>query len=101
MVEGNEILMVGFFENLATDPGFDLSEGSNQWAGEDTTSEGNVRYLGPLGSALNNVLHLANKLNPSRIFTINQGMITCLLLSYPPQRQMVLAALASLSLMNI
>ena len=73
MVEGNEILMVGFFENLATDPGFDLSEGSNQWAGEDTTLEGNVRYLGPAGSALNNVLHLANKLNPSRIFTINPG----------------------------
>ena len=73
MVEGNEILMVGFLKTWHQTQGFDLGEGSNQWSGEDTTSEGNVRYLGPSGTALNSVLHLANKLNQVEYSLLIQG----------------------------
>ena len=73
LIEGNEALMVGFLENLATDSGFDLSEGSNQWSGEDTTTEANVRFNGPAATAYNSVLHIKNKENPARTFTINPG----------------------------
>ena len=73
LVEGNEQLMVGFLENLATDPGFDLGESSNLWTGEDVTAESNVRFNGPSATAYNSVLHIANKLNPTRSFSITPG----------------------------
>ena len=53
--------MVGFAENIASDQGFDVGEGSNGWNSDDITQEGNVSFMGNAATAYNDVLHLANK----------------------------------------
>ena len=46
IIEGDETLMVGFAENIASDQGFDVGEGSNEWNSDDITQEGNVSFMG-------------------------------------------------------
>ena len=74
IIEGDETLMVGFAENIASDQGFDVGEGSNGWNSDDITQEGNVSFMGNAATAYNDVLHLANKNDAYRDLSITPGL---------------------------
>ena len=67
--------MVGFVENIASDQGFDVGEGSNQWSGEDINIRG-AMFLSWVTLRLHTiVLHLANKNDAYRISPINSRLM--------------------------
>ena len=74
IIEGDETLMVGFAENIASDQGFDVGEGSNGWNSDDITQEGNVSFMGNAATAYNDVLHLANKNDAYRDLSITPSL---------------------------
>ena len=82
VTESDETLMVGFAENLASDPGFDLAESANSWTDDDLATEADVSTA-PINAG-NNVLHLANKHEPIRNFTIVPGTDYVFAFDYSP-----------------
>ena len=66
--ENNETFMVGFMENLASNPGFDLS--APNWSGSSINTQQNIENG---GSSNNNILHIKEKETPSRNFTLQSG----------------------------
>ena len=71
VVEGSEVFPVAFMENVSSDPGFD--NGASNWVGATITTQPLIDLTSlspPMG---NNVLHIKDKEEPHRDFTLQTG----------------------------